>query len=113
MGSIVRWLAVIAAILGDGGGPRAGGKAEHNIFTPLWPTTSATATSAVTARSTSRRPTSTAWPPTGCGSPSIYAGTPVCAPSRCTLLTGLHTGHALRPGQRELKPEGQACRRER
>jgi len=23
-----------------------------------------------------------------------YSGSPVCAPSRCTLLTGLHTGHA-------------------
>ena len=25
---------------------------------------------------------------------SCYAGSTVCAPSRCTLLTGLHTGHA-------------------
>ncbi|HEY4328161.1 MAG TPA: arylsulfatase [Phycisphaerae bacterium] len=24
-----------------------------------------------------------------------YAGAPVCAPSRCSLLTGLHTGHAF------------------
>src|SRR5262245_33492136 len=23
-----------------------------------------------------------------------YAGAPVCAPSRCALMTGLHTGHA-------------------
>jgi arylsulfatase A-like enzyme len=23
-----------------------------------------------------------------------YSGSPVCAPSRCVLLTGLHTGHA-------------------
>src|SRR4029434_10117727 len=23
-----------------------------------------------------------------------YAGAPVCAPSRCSLMTGLHTGHA-------------------
>ena len=23
-----------------------------------------------------------------------YAGSPVCAPSRCVLMTGLHTGHA-------------------
>lgn len=33
-----------------------------------------------------------------------YAGAPVCGPSRCTLLTGLHTGHATvrqnpEPGQ--------------
>ena len=25
---------------------------------------------------------------------SFYAGSPVCAPSRCTLMTGKHTGHA-------------------
>jgi Arylsulfatase A and related enzymes len=25
---------------------------------------------------------------------SAYAGSPVCAPSRCVLMTGLHTGHA-------------------
>jgi arylsulfatase A-like enzyme len=25
---------------------------------------------------------------------SAYSGSPVCAPSRCTLITGLHTGHA-------------------
>ncbi len=24
----------------------------------------------------------------------FYSGSPVCAPSRCTLITGLHTGHA-------------------
>lgn len=24
----------------------------------------------------------------------LYSGSPVCAPARCTLLTGLHTGHA-------------------
>ena len=24
----------------------------------------------------------------------FYAGSTVCAPSRCTLMTGLHTGHA-------------------
>ncbi|HRX54724.1 MAG TPA: sulfatase-like hydrolase/transferase, partial [Verrucomicrobiales bacterium] len=23
-----------------------------------------------------------------------YSGSPVCAPSRCTLLTGFHTGHS-------------------
>ena len=25
---------------------------------------------------------------------NAYSGSTVCAPSRCTLLTGLHTGHA-------------------
>jgi arylsulfatase A-like enzyme len=37
----------------------------------------------------------------------FYAGSPVCAPSRCTLLTGLHSGHAVVRDNRELKPEGQ------
>lgn len=36
-----------------------------------------------------------------------YAGTSVCAPSRCALLTGCHIGHAAIRGNRELKPEGQ------
>jgi arylsulfatase A-like enzyme len=38
---------------------------------------------------------------------SFYAGSPVCAPSRCTLLTGLHTGHAFVRNNKELQPEGQ------
>jgi arylsulfatase A-like enzyme len=25
----------------------------------------------------------------------FYAGSTVCAPSRCSLMTGLHTGHAI------------------
>jgi arylsulfatase A len=37
----------------------------------------------------------------------FYAGTSVCAPSRASLLTGLHTGHTAVRGNRELKPEGQ------
>lgn len=37
-----------------------------------------------------------------------YSGSTVCAPSRCTLMTGLHTGHAQVRGNREVKPEGQA-----
>lgn len=37
-----------------------------------------------------------------------YAGSTVCAPSRCSLMTGLHTGHALVRGNREVQPEGQA-----
>ena len=37
----------------------------------------------------------------------LYAGSTVCAPSRCTLMTGVHTGHAQVRGNREAKPEGQ------
>ena len=42
-----------------------------------------------------------------------YSGSPVCAPSRCTLLTGLHTGHAYVRDNYEMggwgqnEPEGQ------
>src|SRR4051812_35194182 len=36
-----------------------------------------------------------------------YAGATVCAPSRCTLMTGKHNGHAAIRGNREIKPEGQ------
>ena len=32
----------------------------------------------------------------------FYAGSPVCAPSRCVLITGLHTGHAYIRGNYEL-----------
>ncbi len=38
----------------------------------------------------------------------FYAASTVCAPSRCSLMTGYHTGHALVRGNREVKPEGQA-----
>lgn len=37
----------------------------------------------------------------------FYAGSPVCAPSRCVLLTGKHAGHAAIRDNRELKTEGQ------
>jgi len=37
----------------------------------------------------------------------FYAGSTVCAPSRCVLMTGYHTGHALVRGNREIKPMGQ------
>ena len=33
---------------------------------------------------------------------NFYAGSTVCAPSRCTLMTGLHTGHALIRGNATL-----------
>ena len=42
-----------------------------------------------------------------------YSGSPVCAPSRCVLMTGMHTGHAFVRGNREMggwgpdHPEGQ------
>jgi len=36
-----------------------------------------------------------------------YAGSTVCAPARCTLMTGLHTGHAVVRGNYEVQPEGQ------
>ncbi len=36
-----------------------------------------------------------------------YAGATVCAPSRCSLLTGKHNGHAAIRGNREVQPEGQ------
>ena len=37
----------------------------------------------------------------------MYAGTAVCAPSRCALMTGMHTGHTYIRGNKEVKPEGQ------
>ncbi|MBM3295102.1 MAG: arylsulfatase [Candidatus Aminicenantes bacterium] len=37
-----------------------------------------------------------------------YSGSPVCAPSRCVLMTGYHTGHSHVRDNREIKPEGQA-----
>jgi arylsulfatase A len=37
----------------------------------------------------------------------FYAGSPVCAPSRCVLMTGKHGGHAFIRNNREWKPEGQ------
>ncbi len=37
----------------------------------------------------------------------FYSGSPVCAPSRCVLMTGLHSGHAPIRTNREVRPEGQ------
>jgi len=36
-----------------------------------------------------------------------YAGSTVCAPSRCSLMTGVHTGHTYVRGNREIQPMGQ------
>ncbi len=36
-----------------------------------------------------------------------YSGTTVCAPSRSSLMTGMHTGHTAIRGNKEWKPEGQ------
>lgn len=36
-----------------------------------------------------------------------YAGATVCAPSRSALLTGMHTGHTVVRGNKEVQPEGQ------
>jgi arylsulfatase len=37
----------------------------------------------------------------------FYAGAPVCAPSRCVLLTGKHNGHGAVRDNFEVQPEGQ------
>ena len=36
-----------------------------------------------------------------------YAGSTVCAPSRASLMSGLHTGHTVIRGNREVQPDGQ------
>ena len=36
-----------------------------------------------------------------------YSGTTVSAPSRSSLITGLHTGHTPIRGNKEVQPEGQ------
>ncbi|MDQ6610368.1 MAG: arylsulfatase [Bacteroidota bacterium] len=37
----------------------------------------------------------------------FYSGSTVCAPARCTFLTGMHTGHGVIRGNVTIKPEGQ------
>lgn len=37
----------------------------------------------------------------------FYSGSTVCAPARCSLMTGLHTGHCYIRGNKEIQPEGQ------
>lgn len=39
--------------------------------------------------------------------PQLYSGTSVCAPSRSSLMTGLHMGHCPIRANREIQPEGQ------
>ena len=39
---------------------------------------------------------------------NFYAGSTVCAPSRASLMTGLHTGHTPVRGNKGFEPEGQA-----
>lgn len=36
-----------------------------------------------------------------------YSGSTVCAPSRCSLMTGYHTGHCFVRGNKEVRPVGQ------
>ncbi len=36
-----------------------------------------------------------------------YSGSTVCAPSRSCLMTGMHTGHTVIRGNKEIQPEGQ------
>ena len=36
-----------------------------------------------------------------------YSGSTVCAPTRCSLMTGMHTGHCYVRGNRSVKPIGQ------
>lgn len=36
-----------------------------------------------------------------------YSGSTVCAPSRSALMTGMHTGHTVVRGNKEIMPEGQ------
>jgi arylsulfatase A-like enzyme len=38
---------------------------------------------------------------------NAYSPSPVCAPTRCSLLTGLHLGHSFVRDNKEVKPEGQ------
>jgi arylsulfatase A len=37
----------------------------------------------------------------------FYSGSTVCAPARCSFMTGLHTGHTAVRGNVTIKPEGQ------
>ena len=39
--------------------------------------------------------------------PQLYSGTSVCAPSRSSLMTGLHMGHCPIRANRDIQPQGQ------
>lgn len=39
-----------------------------------------------------------------------YSGSPVCAPSRCVLLTGKHTGHSYIRDNSEMRERGEVWR---
>ncbi len=54
-----------------------------------------------------RTPTLDALAKQGMRFTQAYSGGPVCAPSRCCLLTGMHTGHSAIRDNKELQPEGQ------
>ena len=71
----------------------------HPTSSSSSPTTWATATWAATARRRSRRRTSIALAAEGMRFTQHYSGSPVCAPSRCVLMTGKHTGPRHRPHQ--------------
>ena len=54
-----------------------------------------------------RTPTLDALASQGVRFTNAYSGSAVCAPSRCVLLTGRHTGHSEIRDNKELQPEGQ------
>ena len=63
------------------------------ISSSFSPMTWATPTSALTDRRTSRRPVLNKMAAEGMLFTDAYSGSPLCAPCRSTLFTGLHTGH--------------------
>ena len=81
--------------------------AVRPISSSSWPTTSAIPSSAATARTRIRTPHIDRLAAEGTRFTRAYSGSPVCAPSRCVLLTGLHTGHAHVRDNLEIEPEGQ------
>ena len=70
-------------------------------------TISRRATWAATGRSSSRRRNLDRMAAEGTRYTQAYCGTSVCAPSRASLMTGLHIGHCPIRANREIQPEGQ------